>query len=159
MFNIHSSTDRLILLKADFEKLMQDPLSISLAEKTCSDAWHLSDWVFSEQKEKDKELTKEKFRINLYLECPEMRILHDLANTFKHKELTNPKAKIKEAKIHGGAFSSGFSKAFDVSRLEVHYNDDSQIDVDDLVKLSIEYWERKLNVLKYSECTISKRSN
>lgn len=131
-------------MKGDFEKLMKDPLDISLAEKTCSDAWHLSDWVFSEQKVNDSGLTKEKFRSNLYVECPEMRILHDLANTTKHKELTSPKAKIRETKVHKGGFSSGFSKAFNVSRLEVHYNEDARIDVDDLIKLSIEYWEKKI---------------
>jgi hypothetical protein len=74
-----------------------------------------------------------------------MRILHDLANTTKHKELTSPKTKIRETRIHGGGFSTGFSKAFNVSRLEVHYNDDARIDVDDLIKLSIEYWKKKLN--------------
>jgi hypothetical protein len=144
MFNINNSTDKLNLLKADFEQLLQDPLNISLAEKACSDAWHLSDWVLSEMKEKDAELTVERFRIGLYSECPEMRILHDLANTFKHKQLTNPKAKIIETKVHGGSFDSSFSKAFDVSRLEVHHSDDRQIDVDDLIELAIKYWERKL---------------
>jgi hypothetical protein len=145
MFNILSSADRLKLLKDDFEKLTKNPLDISLAEKTCSDAWHLSDWVFSEQKVNDSGLTKEKFRTNLYIECPEMRILHDLANTIKHKELTNPKVKIRETKVHRGGFSSGFSKAFNVSRLEVHYNEDARIDVDDLIKLAIEYWNRKIS--------------
>lgn len=145
MFNILNSADRLKLLKGDFEKLMKDPLDISLAEKTCSDAWHLSDWVFSEQKVTDIGLTKEKFRINLYLECPEMRILHDLANTIKHKELTNPKTRITETKVHSGGFRSGFSKTFNVSRLEVHYNEDVRIDVDDLVKLAIKYWDKKLS--------------
>lgn len=135
MFDINNSTDRLRLLKADFEKLLHDPLNISLAEKACSDAWHLADWMFSEMKEKNKELTKEEFRARLYSECPEMRILHDLANTFKHKQLTNPKAKIIKTRVHGGAFDSSFSKAFDVSRLEVHYADDSRIDVDDLIEL------------------------
>lgn len=132
-------------MKADFEKLIEDPLNISLAEKTCSDAWHLSDWVFSEQKENHIGLTKEKFRTYLYVECPEMRILHDLANTVKHKKLTSPKTKIRKTRIHSGGFSSGFSKAFNVSRLEVHYNDDARIDVDDLIKLSIEYWEKRLS--------------
>jgi hypothetical protein len=145
MFNILSSTDRLKLLKGDFEKLMKDPLDISLAEKTCSDAWHLSDWVFTEQRVSKSGLTKEKFRTNLYVECPEMRILHDLANATKHNELTSPKAKIRETKVHKGGLSSGFSKAFNVSRLEVHYNEDARIDVDDLIKLAIEYWEKKIS--------------
>src|SRR5688572_20989885 len=105
MFEIENSSDRLTLLETDFSRLKESPLDISIAEKVCSDAWHLSDWVFSEMKELNKDSTKDQFRIALYNECPEMKILSDLANTFKHKILTNPKVQIKETRKHGGAFS------------------------------------------------------
>lgn len=144
MFEIENSNDRLILLQADFERLKQSPLDISIAEKACSDAWHISDWIYSEMKELNKDLTRDQFRMDLYNECPEMKIFNDLANTFKHKTLTNPKVQIKETRKHGGAFSSGFSKAFNVSRLEVHFEDGSKVDIDDLLQIAIEYWGKKL---------------
>ena len=50
MFGIENSKDRLQQLKENFDKLLHNPLNVSLAEKTCSDAWHLIDWVFIEQK-------------------------------------------------------------------------------------------------------------
>lgn len=142
MFGIQNSKDRLKQLEENFEKLKQDELNVSLAEQTCSDAWHLVDWVLSEQKLIDPTLTKGIFRAKVYNECPEMKILHDLVNSFKHKELDRPKVRITETRKHGGAFSSDFSKDFDVSRLEVHFENQSKIDVDDLVKIAIDYWNQ-----------------
>ncbi len=142
MFGIENSRDRLNQLKENFEKLKQDELNVSLAEKACEDAWHLADWFFEEQKQTDPTLTKEKFRCKIYNECPQMKILHDLVNSFKHKKLSNPKVRITETKKHGGAFSSDFSKDFDVSRLEVHLEDGNKIDVDDLIKIAIDYWNQ-----------------
>lgn len=143
MFEIENSQDKLKVLELDYKKLIQDPLNISLAEKACSDAWHLADWVFEEKREVNNLLTKQNFRENLFLNCPEMRILHDISNCIKHKVLSRPKAQIKETKKHGGSFSSSFSKDFDVSRLEVYLDDGSKIDVDSLLKISIEYWKNE----------------
>ncbi|WP_075344087.1 hypothetical protein [Tenacibaculum agarivorans] len=143
MFGINTAKDRLKSLKSNYDKLLEEPLNISLAEQTCSDAWHLTDWVLEENKKLDSSLTKEKFRKDLYAKCPEFKILHDLVNTFKHKVLSRPKAQIKKTDVHSGPFSSTFSKEFDVSRLTVHY-DNKQIDVDDLVKIAINYWDNLL---------------
>gem|GEM_PF-3276993 len=68
-----------------------------------------------------------------------MKILHDLVNSFKHRNLTNSKVYIKETRISPGAFDSSFSKTFDISRLEIHYGDNSKFDVDDLVEIAIIY--------------------
>jgi len=144
MFGIENSKDRLQQLEENFEKLRQYPLNVSLAEQTCSDAWHLIDWVFSEQKSLKPTLSKEKFRTKIYEECPEMKVLHDLVNGFKHKELSRPKVKIIETKKHGGAYSNVYSKAYDVSRLEVHFEDQTKIDVDDLVRIAIDYWKQQI---------------
>ena len=74
-----------------------------------------------------------------------MKILHDLVNSFKHKKLDRPKVKIKETKKHGGAYSNAYSKAYDVSRLEVHFENHNKIDVDDLIKIVINYWSQFIN--------------
>lgn len=145
MFDIENSKDRLQQLKENYSKLRQDPLNVSLAEQTCSDAWHLIDWVFIDKSSIDPDITQAIFRTQVYQECPEMKILHDLVNTFKHRELDRPKVKIKETRRHGGAFDNSFSKAFDVSRLEVHFEDQKKIDIDDLVKIAIDYWDRLIH--------------
>jgi hypothetical protein len=64
MFNIENSSDKLAPLQSDFERLRQNPLDISLAEKACLDAWHLCDWVFREMIDSNKEITIKAFRTN-----------------------------------------------------------------------------------------------
>lgn len=144
MFDIKNSKDRLGLLKSDNDKLIKVPLDISLAEKALSDAWHLGDWVFSEEKTHDETLTKEKFRKNLYQDCPEMKILYDIANTIKHKKLNSPKAQIKVTKVHSGDFNSDYSNDFDISRLEIYFEDGGKIDAAELLEIAIKYWESVL---------------
>ena len=144
MFDIETSHDKLRLLTADYKRLIGDPLNTSLAEKCCQDAWHLADWDLKDKQKIRTNLTKEQYRVDLYNNCPEMRILYDLANSMKHQSLDSPKAKIQKTNVHRGAFSSGFSKGFDVSGLQVMFGDNKQIDVDDLVKIAIDYWTKKL---------------
>src|SRR5690606_2377334 len=131
-------------LITDHKRLISDPLNVSLAEKCCQDAWHLADWDLKDKQKIKTGLTKEQYRIELYHRCPEMRILHDLSNSMKHKSLNSPKAKIQKTNIHRGAFSPAFSKGFDVSGLQVMFDNDKQIDVDDLVKIAIDYWTKNL---------------
>lgn len=147
MFEINTSREKLRQLKADYQLLISDPLNISLAEKCCQDAWHLADWDLKDKQETNTGLTKQQYRVDLYQRCPEMRILHDLSNAMKHRSLDNPKAKIQKTNIHRGAFSSSaFSKGFDVSGLQVMFDNDKQIDVDDLVKIAIDYWTENLTI-------------
>lgn len=144
MFGISKAKERLELLEENFQLLKQDPLNVSLAEQTCSDAWHLADWAFDEEKENNQSLTKEVFRTNMYNDCSEFKILHDLVNSIKHKKLSNPKVTITQTMRKAGAFSNAFSKAFDVSRLEIHFEDGKKVDLDDLVKVAIGYWKKRL---------------
>jgi len=144
MFEINSSKDKLRQLITDHERLIADPLNISLAEKCCQDAWHLADWDLKDKQKIKTGLTKEQYRTDLFLQCQEMRILHDLSNSMKHKSLDNPKAKIQTTNIHRGAFSPAFSKGFDISGLQVIMDNGKQIDVDDLVKTAIDYWTANL---------------
>lgn len=144
MFGINTTRDKLRLLVADYRRLVADPLNVSLAEKCCQDAWHLADWDLKEKQKLNLDLKKEQYRLDLYQRCPEMRILHDLSNTMKHKSLQYPKSNIQKTYIHQGSFSPGFSKAFDISGLQVRFDEDKVIDVDDLVKIAINYWEQNL---------------
>ena len=83
--------------------------------------------------------------IDLFQNCPEMKILHDIVNTIKHKELTSPKVEIREAKSHSGDFSSDFSNDFDIARLEIHFEDGSCTNVAKLLEAAIDYWDSNLH--------------
>jgi hypothetical protein len=148
MFNIDTAQDKLKLLHTDYTRLLSDPLNISLAEKCCLDAWHISDWDFEEQRKTNTILTLVFYRKSLFQELPEMRVLHDLSNTMKHKNLTRPKAKINRTDVVRGEFSSEFSKEHNVSRLEVSYGEGNRIDIDELIKIAIDYWTKNMNTRK-----------
>jgi len=145
MFGVNNAKDKLKLLVCDFERLKLSPLDISLALKACSDAWHLSDWVFEESCANTM-TSKEVFRIDLYKQCPEMRILHDLANTDKHKTLRSPKAQILSTNNHVGDFDGRdfASEDFDCARLEVYSADGTTFEVESLIKVAIDYWQQKI---------------
>lgn len=144
MFDINNSFDRLELLNSDFEKLVKDPLNISLAEKVCSDAWHLGDWIFKELKANDSSLTLESFRIEIYNDVTNLKILHDIANTIKHKELKNPKVQIVKTEMHSGTFDYTFSDEFDKSHLDIHLENGEKYDLLDLLEEAIEYWQKRI---------------
>ncbi|HHP7240133.1 MAG TPA: hypothetical protein ACFCUD_00585 [Cyclobacteriaceae bacterium] len=124
--------------------MRRDQLNISLAEQACSDAWHLNDWVFVERRKNNPKLTKENYRKQIYNDCPELKILHDIANSIKHKELSSPKVKIQSTRIQAGQYSSEYSKEYDTPRLEVYLENDTRIDVDDLVETAINYWDKEV---------------
>lgn len=148
MFGNDTALDRLNLLKTDFEKVVQNPFDISLAEKACIDAWQLADWVYQEKKADDDSLTLQAFREDLYESFPNIKILHDVANTVKHKTLDRPQVKIVATENHKGAFSSDFSMDYDISVILISVEkDDGTIEkhgVTPLLKEAIEYWKRVL---------------
>lgn len=55
---------------------MKDASNVSLAEQVCNDAWHINNWIFEELSKTNNEINKNKFRESIYLECPELKILH-----------------------------------------------------------------------------------
>lgn len=157
MFGINNSEDKLNLLIQQCNELRQDPLNTGLALMACQNAWHIADWVYKKQKLEDSQLTKEKFRTSLHSECPEMKILHDMVNLDKHKEINRPKVHIKKTKSIQGDFSPDFSKDFHVSRLEVHYGESKKIDIDDLLEVAIKYWGEILKSRVVKEYNITFR--
>jgi hypothetical protein len=79
----------------------------------------------------------------LFEKCPSLAILHDIATSAKHNEVSRPKATIKNngTNLVGGAFSNGFSRGFDISRLEIELEDDSILDYYDEVEKVVEFWK------------------
>ena len=148
MFGNDTVLDRLNMLKVDFEKVAWNPFDISLAEKACIDAWQLVDWVYQEKKAENDSLTLQTFREDLYENFPNIKVLHDIANTVKHKRLDRPKVKIVATENHEGCFSPVYSMAHDISVILIHVEkDDGSIEkhgVTSLLKEAIEYWEKVL---------------
>lgn len=144
MFGIDKAKDRLEQLITNYNRLIKDPSNISLAEKVCGDAWHLNDWVFYELNDSGNTITIENFRNQLYNDCPEFKILHDIANTIKHKKLSKPKAKIQQTVKHEGSFDYTFDSSFEISCLEIILENGDKLLLDEILHPIIDYWIRKV---------------
>lgn len=141
VFNSKNSFDRLAQVIETLEIFKKDSTNFSLAEKCVFDLWHIADWYTKENK-----IDIGKFRINNLYQHIEMKILDDLTNTIKHKELRRAKLIKVDGEIKAGAFSNAFSSAFDTSRIEIHYQQkDSdkleKIEVIELIERGVAIWE------------------
>lgn len=141
-FGEYNSVEKLKNLVKNFENFKNDNSDVSSALELCSNAWHLTDFVFEEYKSNLALTDLGTFRNSLFTSCDKLRIIHDLANASKHGgELSRPKASIKKTEKHHGAFSSGFSSDFDISYLSIILEDNTELDFFDVISDVVEFWE------------------
>ena len=122
-----------------------DPLNEDLAIECASKIWHLCDWYYEENKDNLSYKQLSDLQGKVGKECFSLRVMRDICNGSKHGSLEKTRTPvIRQANKHNGAFSSGFSRGFDVTVLEVELMDNTKINFDDSVKEAIEFWQRKL---------------
>lgn len=125
-FDIKSSADLLNELSRRVDDYNNDPLSSGNAVICAILCYHVVEWIHQEYKEElPTELKKPKnFFDYIKSECNSLSYIKDVANGSKHRGITKYIPSVKSTENHNGAFSSGFSKDFDVSclRMEVEEN-------------------------------------
>lgn len=109
-------------------------------------AWHLTEWTYNEFNGQLSSQFKNlaAYQQDLKQQCHFLQIMHDLANGTKHYLLTRHQPVIKETKLHEGAFSSGFSRGFDISTLDIELNNETIISFEDEIKKVISFWKKYL---------------
>ena len=122
-FGKDNSVDKYQEFLADYNDYKNDDLNVNKAKRVAVSSWHLVDWTFQEFKSTHNFTDIGNYRESLYPNCDSLKIMHDIANTTKHKLLTRPKADLKDTKEHRGDFSNDFSFDFDISYLELEKND------------------------------------
>jgi len=122
-FGKDNAKDKYEEFLADYNDYKNDDLNIVKAKRVAVSSWHLVDWTFQEYQSIHNYSEIGSYRESLYPDCDSLKIMHDIANTTKHKLLTRPKANLKNTKEHKGDFSSDFSFDFDISYLELEKND------------------------------------
>ncbi len=125
----------------EYSEYKKDDTSKYKASNLANSAWHLVDWSFEDYKTIHNCNDIGKFRETLYPKCPNLKIMHDLANAKKHKELTRPKARLKNTRKHEGDFSSEFSSDFDISYLEIELENGDILNFEDEIDKVKEFWE------------------
>lgn len=68
-----------------------------------------------------------------------MKIMRDIATGSKHRGAED--ADVAETRQHTGAFSDEFSRAFDISRLEVANTDGVTTYFDQVLEKVVRYWD------------------
>ncbi|MGE6316664.1 hypothetical protein ACQKC1_12945 [Shewanella baltica] len=150
-FGTNSFTDYWDSVQRKVAVFLTDPLNEELAVECAGKLWHLCDWYYEEYK--NNLPYKQLIDLQGYVgsECPSLRVMRDICNGSKHASLDKTRTPvIRKTQVHQGAFSSGFSRGFDISMLEVELVDGSIVDFDNAVKLSIDYWTGKLSLTNKS---------
>ena len=140
-FGKDSAEDKYASFLQDFDDYINEDLSIPKAQRVATSAWHLVDWVFVNHKPSHNFPDIGLFRESLYPCCESLKIMHDLANATKHLSVTRQKGDIIDTRKHGGAFSSDFSDAFDISYLEIEKNDGTKLSFKSEIKKVKEFWD------------------
>ena len=140
IFNLQCSTDKFKLLVKQHQQFDESPTCSIRALAFCETAWSLTDWIYSEFIDNLHQLTLGEFRAILYIKCPHLTIIHDLANASKHKIITRPKGNIKSADKVDGPFTNVFSSAFQQTILLIELENGSTIKVTDLVNGVLSFW-------------------
>lgn len=127
------------------EQYLADDLNEELAINCANKLWHLCDWYY---KENEKQLNLNQlsdFQGICGVENTNIRVMRDICNGSKHgtiEKTRNPM--IRRAFKNNGGFSSGFSRGFDVSALEVELEDGTVVYFDNAVKDVFSFWLKKL---------------
>ena len=146
-FNQNNSIIQYERLKADYNNLLRNPLSVELATSCAIKSWHLTDYVFEEYKAVHGFQKLGDFRASL--SCPSLNIMHDIATESKHFVVSRPKSDLADTKIHDGDFSpTDFSSEFDVSRLELVMNNGTRLAFVEELEKSVNFWQNYLKKLK-----------
>jgi hypothetical protein len=147
-FDIHTAADFFDKLQQEYQDFVDDPLSSRHAINCALTAWHLIDWTWAGHKEVVRGLepsikTKHEFVRYVISQCPELAIMQCIANGSKHFQQS--RSKVKSTRLHGGAFSRGFSRGFNISTLDVVLDDGSTVTFDDIAETVVEYWSSFFN--------------
>lgn len=145
-FGVGSTRDLLVMLLEDYEDFKRDTTSSKCAIRCAMTSWHLADWSY---KEFSATLalqypTIKNYQNRLKTLCPDLEIMQDIANGSKHNQITLYQPKVERTEIHKGAFSSGFSRDFDTSSLDVHMKDGSKIYFEDIIEPVVTFWKNYL---------------
>ena len=129
-------------LKSTVDRFKNDDLNTDLARDCAIKAWHLCEHVFDALGSNLPFANLSDFQKYVRGACPQLAHLQIICNASKHGERLRNTGKIKEARVHGGAFSKAFSRGFDISRLEIELTGGKTVPFDDVVDRAVAFWSQ-----------------
>ena len=107
-FDLCSSEDYLHDLQQRVDDFMKDGLDQRKAMDCAVSAWHAWDWIYSQHGCRLGYETLGHLQEQTRKQCPEFGYLQDIANARKHRFITKYPSRLKDAKMHPGAYSRDF---------------------------------------------------
>jgi hypothetical protein len=101
-------------------------------------AWHIQEWIWHEKRPGDdtrRSKDYQSFQKKLFLDCPELKWIRDIADAAKHRGLARlePKVEVREVRTWPR----------NAYPLTVTLDDDTQYDFADTMAKVIEFWREK----------------
>ena len=82
-----------------------------------------------------------RFQKDMRNQCRELCYLQDLANSLKHRTITNYRPSLIEAKKEAGAFSTAFSRGFNIPRLALTTRYGLELWFEDVIEAALLFWD------------------
>ena len=131
--------------KEAVSQYLSDCLNEELALTCAQKLWHMCDWYYKENEASLGLSQCSDLQGSFGAECNSLRVMRDVCNGAKHAGLEKTRTPIiRRAIAHKGAFSSGFSRGFDVSVLEIELVDGTKVYFDDAAKEVLDFWVAKV---------------
>jgi len=149
-FELQTPVDLFRKLEHDLRRLKSEPLNAYAAFDFFVTAEHMLDWIHPNDKtarqiERDSN--------------PLLQVCSHLANGSKHFQATSAHHQsVEDARLHEGAFSSGFDtgsfdvRSFGITRLEIQLKGGAEhtfghaLEATDLAQKILEYWRKRLGL-------------
>ena len=138
-FDLQDSGDCLREFEKKVANFKRDSLNTEKARDSAIAAWHICDWVFAEHGTRLGHKKKRDLHISVKASCPALGYLQDVANGRKHKVLTY-RPSVEKSYEHKGAFSNGFARGFDISRLRLELAGGQVVDFEDVLDSTLVFW-------------------
>ena len=122
-----------------------DELSTRKAVVCAMLGWHVADWLYAEHPHLAVNLNA--FQRRVRAECSALSYMRDVATATKHGS-THWEPAVKATETHGGAFSRGFSRDFDVPCLRLAIDGERWVYFDDQLAIARTYWEQFFNQIR-----------
>jgi hypothetical protein len=135
-------------LLLEYEDFLKNDLVEYKANNLSANSWHLIDWILVDYAHINRFNKIEDLRNSLYPKCNSLKIMHDIANSSKHKDLSRPKANIRRVDTYDGDYDPRDydSEQFDTSRLEIELEDNTILNFKDEIKKVIDFWKNYFKI-------------
>ncbi|GAB5403100.1 MAG: hypothetical protein Aurels2KO_13310 [Aureliella sp.] len=146
-FQITTAHEFLAKLHSEHADVESDLTSARHAINAAMTAYHLIEWVWGINVKRDATIkstlsvdSKNDFRDYCLRACPELETMQCICEGSKH--LGTSGKNVESSDLKGGAFSSGFSKGFDISCLKLTMADGTTSYFDVELETVVEFWDK-----------------